>query len=1086
MIRLLIDNKQLDLTDDLSIKMTYNSVDTSSPTAIKNNFSKTISVPGTPNNNEIFGQIYRFDRTLESSSALTGVSFDARKRVPFTLLKNGAIIESGYMQLNSIDVQNQNITYNITLYGGLGGFFYNLMYNSDGEERTLADLYYKWKPIFSFPISFPPPVELTPEQEATSNIISWSAKVIGNGFAHLGPWDSSDEATYITNDVTIIPVLNGKYKDFKSDTMLINTKGFQAPYLVGDDCVADLTNFYPTSISADGQTFQTVDDPNTDSSWGLVKFQRDLEPFEARDIRVSQMPIGLKLSKLMNVISNPYNNGGYTVVWDQDIKDSPYWKYSWLMLGKPDYEKQEYTDHTFSFTSLPYRIVFSNPPADTTSYVNPMLNVNFDVQFDVQYWFPPTADHWERTVINDGWRASLTFSNEFETRPYVAPTHFYFSTLVVTVTDDSDPEDVKSVAYLYYNNQYEPDSPLGTYHGHFCVSPADMTQQIYDKLCTLPDYPGTRISQIIKKELQLAYNTSYYYGWVTGDAVQLQYGWKIPIEIDIAASKVTNYQPIIQCWPVQYIYDLNNDTYEIEINPTVFSGLWRFFYSPMWDYFTTGTHLISEKTNDAFNGIYENGTTPTTRLFANKQVLLGNTDSPYKYLTDFTKLLNLKYEYDPITKHIKISTLKNYYQPEIVDLNKQIDISKKTNIKTSLIDSKYIEYSIQTPDTYNNHLYSKLNKKPYSSHTFDTGSEFNAETTKFVEESIFREIIPYQLTSQYVTNSWIFAQEPVPIMAGTFEWKLYKNANVNEDTHSVTKNNLNVTSTSILSLDWLNKERTSNVPYLCCFDTDQEFVDECKNSFVFLNGFQRNFNYITREVDADNIYSTAQALFILTDDSDFTKQFNSGSNCYLYSASYGGPLIDQVLQEGDVKTSFGWSSPYSWAPWHFPYFSKIHSMKYLPDQDWWEPDEQLVSWHMYKPTVQLYNESKVRIQKYMKPLPWNYKQIPETPEIIAWRQRISSYYTLQDWQNNNNIYIYNKYWKDYIEDMYDANTKQVTLYARLDDEPTNALKKFYDFGGSRWIITKIEDLDILSDYRNEFYKVTFVKIKNMINYTNIN
>jgi hypothetical protein len=35
---------------------------------------------------------------------------------------------------------NGDVKYNVTLFGGLGDFFYGLKYNEDGTQKTLADL----------------------------------------------------------------------------------------------------------------------------------------------------------------------------------------------------------------------------------------------------------------------------------------------------------------------------------------------------------------------------------------------------------------------------------------------------------------------------------------------------------------------------------------------------------------------------------------------------------------------------------------------------------------------------------------------------------------------------------------------------------------------------------------------------------------------------------------------------------------------------------------------------------------------------------------------------------------------------------
>jgi hypothetical protein len=142
-IKLFIANKEVDCSEGISLPITYTVEDFQNPTIVKNSFSKTISIPGTKNNNKIFGEIYKLDRFLHIKEGnFSGVYFDPSKRVDFGIYNNGYLVESGYMQLNSISIKQAVITYNITLYGGLGDFFYGLKYKEDGTIRTLADLQY--------------------------------------------------------------------------------------------------------------------------------------------------------------------------------------------------------------------------------------------------------------------------------------------------------------------------------------------------------------------------------------------------------------------------------------------------------------------------------------------------------------------------------------------------------------------------------------------------------------------------------------------------------------------------------------------------------------------------------------------------------------------------------------------------------------------------------------------------------------------------------------------------------------------------------------------------------------------------------
>lgn len=61
-IKLYIADKLIDCSDELSLPITYQLESFDNPTIVKNSFSKTITIPGTKNNNKIFGEIYKLDR----------------------------------------------------------------------------------------------------------------------------------------------------------------------------------------------------------------------------------------------------------------------------------------------------------------------------------------------------------------------------------------------------------------------------------------------------------------------------------------------------------------------------------------------------------------------------------------------------------------------------------------------------------------------------------------------------------------------------------------------------------------------------------------------------------------------------------------------------------------------------------------------------------------------------------------------------------------------------------------------------------------------------------------------------------------
>ena len=121
MIELYIENKKIDITDDLEINFTYESIDPDKLSAIKNSFSKTVNIPGTANNNITFGHIFRYDKYIQlGGDTNIDNNYDPHKKANWFINKNGAVINRGYCTLDNIIVRNEReVTYQLTLYGGI-------------------------------------------------------------------------------------------------------------------------------------------------------------------------------------------------------------------------------------------------------------------------------------------------------------------------------------------------------------------------------------------------------------------------------------------------------------------------------------------------------------------------------------------------------------------------------------------------------------------------------------------------------------------------------------------------------------------------------------------------------------------------------------------------------------------------------------------------------------------------------------------------------------------------------------------------------------------------------------------------------
>ena len=272
-ISLYIGNQLADLDDQSFILFNYQMDDLSNPTIVKNSYSQQITLKGAPANNRIFGDYFRTDRIVANTGGQTGVDFNASQKVPFTIYNEmSEILESGYVKLDSISRQRQDIQYKVTLYGGLGSFFYALSYDENGNKRTLADLDYLGTDSPDTELNFIINKESVQEawrrlQEETSASSKWDV-------------------------INFAPAYNGIPEgNFSPDKALVD------PTEVG------LQN----EIPVDGVTYTTK------SGYALVNLAEAHDEWAVKDLRsYLQRPI-FSMKAFWDAICKPANNGGYEV-----------------------------------------------------------------------------------------------------------------------------------------------------------------------------------------------------------------------------------------------------------------------------------------------------------------------------------------------------------------------------------------------------------------------------------------------------------------------------------------------------------------------------------------------------------------------------------------------------------------------------------------------------------------------------------------------------------------------------------------------------------------------------------------------------
>lgn len=144
-ISLYIEGQKVDLDNDSFILLNMTMEDLSNPTIVRNSYTQQITLKGTPSNNNLFGHIMRLDRvTLNDPARNDSVYFNPLRRSDFIVFNEmNEILMRGYCRLDDVARNGREVEYKVTLYGGLGSFFYELSTKADGEKMTLADLRFK-------------------------------------------------------------------------------------------------------------------------------------------------------------------------------------------------------------------------------------------------------------------------------------------------------------------------------------------------------------------------------------------------------------------------------------------------------------------------------------------------------------------------------------------------------------------------------------------------------------------------------------------------------------------------------------------------------------------------------------------------------------------------------------------------------------------------------------------------------------------------------------------------------------------------------------------------------------------------------
>lgn len=149
-----IEGYKLEVSKDLSTLLNFAIDDVREFASRSTTFSKTIVLPGTANNNKLFGHIFNIGQSNDYDSATdnVGYNFNVSKSADCLIFQDQIQTFKGVLRLMEINISNGNIEYEVAVFGELaslnvalsGAFLHDLDFSAYDLALTYANIVASW------------------------------------------------------------------------------------------------------------------------------------------------------------------------------------------------------------------------------------------------------------------------------------------------------------------------------------------------------------------------------------------------------------------------------------------------------------------------------------------------------------------------------------------------------------------------------------------------------------------------------------------------------------------------------------------------------------------------------------------------------------------------------------------------------------------------------------------------------------------------------------------------------------------------------------------------------------------------------
>ena len=995
-LRLFINGQEVEFSVGPKILYNYKLTELNNPTVVRNSFSKQVEIPNTERNSDIFGHIWNLERV--QYDAVGGAGFNPLKKVPFELYADGNLKEKGYCKLDNIKKTGNDISFCLTLYGGLGTFLYSLAYDEtsgDEKPRTLADLKFNYLPNNIVTNEANLDFQINKETVLTA----WDTLSSG-GIKPAGFTPSGDTDWEVIN---FAPCYNGIPSDFDADKTLFNHSGFLDTVIDAEDLTYH-TVYNGSVITADTQG----------KGYSLGTMGEPLTEWEIKDLRsYLQRPV-LNVQRTILSMKDPSINGGY------DFQLSPkffntshrgndfYWNKAWMTLpmlkdleieGGSEAEITGATMSSGTSENTKWVINFTTPQGlgkvnGVRIVMEPRLIMDSgDTQYDELHF-------------SHKWSSDANCINP-KTIKWFKTESVYIMQMIAR---NADREIIaQSPAYYFSESQKFPD---GSYvykyfwkEGDEGVKPefiwrngyfkkfgneyrfvAADSQQTWSVAFEIP--AGLDITFLeLKTMTALGVDAELKWFGGIGDTIKKL----IPEEYMVNSSSTYTALYNVKnkkrhaCWEAEQVINDGLDT------PRVYPHL-NSFYGKALDY------------ESMFSDTY-----------ITKTKLLSTPFTPSDFLLSFAKIFGMYLYYDPTEVSSKPDIYPNgvihlldrteyyhmfdgeYTEPIVDDLNKLIDRSKPMEIVPAVASSKFYKFEQEPVESEGNKNYYDTYGHNYGRQLVNTGYNFDNSVNDLYDGNVFKSAVMCLEKDKYFkTKASNGMQCHVNACYNTYVYNLY-NTSLSPKEETVTNKaaysgKIN-SSSALTGYDLFPKMQ---------FHTAS---NEASDGAYVLCSFVGTATCVTG------------GEYIMTDDVIDMVYLNSGKPCWI-----------------TANSTFIKGNRIAWPINKLPVFSR----------DLWMGN----------------NFDGIVINS------WNFGHPREILTPFTYSTDGDS--------------IYDKYWKNYIGDLYSVNDRKLSCYVNLPDKPfPGAMRKFYWFDNSIWRLNEVKDWNV---FGYDSTQCEFIKVQDIEDY----